>query len=857
MIKKGKYISLFILLINLILIDANAQGLQFHANNDLIESRTSYNVFAKETPVFKNFFEISFDLSVNVPKSFGYILYVKDEISDHNYNLVYTYEDDSSSYLKFSIDNKEIPLSVKLSEEKLGKRKWLNVSIKFNSASDSIEFIVNNDSYRMYTDFSSKKFRPVIFFGKHGSFIDVPDISIRNLKISDINSSYSFNFNEIKGSEVHDLKGTVRGVVENPIWLINESFFWKQRFHFASNQVTAINYDSKMQRFILINTDSVYFYNITKGTFTGYELPQETPVPLRLGLSFFSDENEKLTVYEVNDADFNKPSMASINLNTFDWEDWSFDQLDKQSHHHISYFDQEKEEFVIFGGYGNKEYFNDFYSISKIKPVWEKVHFSGDTITPRFFSGATKLNDHELIIFGGAGNPSGQQSAGKIYYTDCYRVNLKTRTIKKLWNSDAISTNMVSGTNLILSPDSSHFYTIYYPEYVPNTFLKLYSFSLENGEHEILGDSIPMVSERIRTNANLYFNKDLNELYCVTQEFKLDGASSVKIFSISYPPVSAIDYFSDPSNSKKYGFIYLVFILTIAVVSILWVIYKNKKKLDAQKSILLDAQKSVINIDSKNGDIQEKQHKNSVYVFGAFKVFNKNGKEISYLFSPKIQQIFLLIFLNSDENRVTSREIYSVLWPEKPIEKAKNSKGVVLNQLRKIVADIEGLELKNKNRQLYFETADTFYCDYLDFLTHLKQIKLNENTDEGTINKLISIVSHGRFLQFIDFEYFDKIKQDFENEVLLIIPFQLEKYFREKNYAKVIQLCKIIYNIDLINELALQFELISYAKLNLTEKAKKRFNSFSFEYKKELNEDYGYTFSDLINRDIRDIIKET
>ena len=848
MAKKGKYILLLVLLFELINIEASSQGLQFRSNNELIESRTSYNVFEENTPLFKDFFEIDFDLSVNSPESFGYVLYVKDEENNHHYNLVYTNENDSLSYLKFSIDSKEIPISVSLLKKELGKRKWVNISIKFDARNDSIYFNVNKKQYRIYSDFSTKNFRPLIFFGKHESFIDVPDISIRRLKISDKNSAFNFNFNETKGTLVHDSEGFERGNVENPIWLINESFYWKPRFSFSSNQVTAINFDSKQQRFVFINRDSICFYDMSKEIFTRNELPQKTPVQLRLGLSFFPEENDELVVYEINDADLNRPSLASINMNTFQWEAWSYNQLEKQSHHHISYFDSEKGEYIIFGGYGNKEYFNDFYSISKKDNIWKKLHFKGDNISPRFFSGSTNLNENEILIYGGAGNPSGEQSAGKIYYTDCYLVNLQTKTINKLWETDAISTKMVSGTNLVLSADSSHFYTIYYPEYIPNTFLKLYKFSIENGEYEILGDSIPMISERIRTNANLYFNKVLNELYCVTQEFKLDGSSDIKIYSISSPPVSEINYYNEPSENKKWSFIYIIlFLLAGLILYFIWRKYNHRKKLDIQKSLISR------DIDTKT---PANQLKNSVYLFGIFKVFDKKGKEISYLFSPKIQQLFLLILLNSSKNKITSREIYSVLWPEKSIEKAKNSKGVVLNQLRKIVADIEGLELHNENRQLYFKTASTFYCDYLDFLTHIDFINSNDILPENILNNLITIISEGRFLGFIDLEYFDKTKQDFENEVLHIVPVQLEKYFKQENYLKVIQLCKIIYNIDFINELAFHYELISYTKLNMLEKAKKRFNAFSIEYKKDMNDDYRFTFGDLIKGKSSEFIRQ-
>lgn len=42
------------------------------------------------------------------------------------------------------------------------------------------------------------------------------------------------------------------------------------------------------------------------------------------------------------------------------------------------------------------------------------------------------LNANELLLFGGTGNSSGDQSIGKIYYYDLYKINLKDSTVQKV-----------------------------------------------------------------------------------------------------------------------------------------------------------------------------------------------------------------------------------------------------------------------------------------------------------------------------------------------------------------------------------------------------------------------------------------
>lgn len=76
---------------------------------------------------------------------------------------------------------------------------------------------------------------------------------------------------------------------------------------------------------------------------------------------------------------------------------------------------------------------------------------------------------------------------------------------------------------MILSADEKHLFLLGYPEYLPNSTLQLYRLSVRDGECEAVGDSIPIVSEEIATNANLYFNEELNEFYCSVQEFEKHG----------------------------------------------------------------------------------------------------------------------------------------------------------------------------------------------------------------------------------------------------------------------------------------------------------------------------------------------
>lgn len=155
---------------------------------------------------------------------------------------------------------------------------------------------------------------------------------------------------------------------------------------------------------------------------------------------------------------------------------------------------------------------------------WDTLAFSGDRVIPRYFSGMAVSNDYKRVyLYGGMGNEAGDQNVGRNYLYDLYRIDMQTRSVQKLWEAKAPAVNRVVPRNMILSADEKHLFLLGYPEYLPNSTLQLYRLSVRDGECEAVGDSIPIVSEEIATNANLYFNEELNEFYCPSKSSRSTG----------------------------------------------------------------------------------------------------------------------------------------------------------------------------------------------------------------------------------------------------------------------------------------------------------------------------------------------
>lgn len=92
---------------------------------------------------------------------------------------------------------------------------------------------------------------------------------------------------------------------------------------------------------------------------------------------------------------------------------------------------------------------------------------------------------------------------------------------------------------------------------------------------------------------------------------------------------------------------------------------------------------------------------------------------------PVYGMVFIYILLHSTHNGVLSASLNEVFWPDKPDDKVKNLKGVTINQIRKNLAELDGVELVHDKG--YFRLVFTdCYCDYFRFRT-LKNAEEVEN----------------------------------------------------------------------------------------------------------------------------------
>jgi two-component SAPR family response regulator len=284
----------------------------------------------------------------------------------------------------------------------------------------------------------------------------------------------------------------------------------------------------------------------------------------------------------------------------------------------------------------------------------------------------------------------------------------------------------------------------------------------------------------------------------------------------------------------------------LITATVIFVLYKKiiyKKQMQANSQPKLIQPQPLAESDNKDVELNTEERKqNALYLLGEFLVYDKQGRDITHLFSPKIKQLFVLILLNSiNREGISSKKISMILWPEKDVSKTKNIRGVTFNHLRNAISDITGLELTFIKDNYCFKLCEDFFCDYC-----IVSKMFTERNDSPVLEN-INLVLRGNLLKEMSDLWLENFKSDYEKRLIDLLNPQLKNLYVENELQRLLEISKLILSIDPFNDEALRSEIIALKKLKGIDYAKKFFDHFVEEYKHSIGTDYPFSFEKLIS----------
>jgi len=222
--------------------------------------------------------------------------------------------------------------------------------------------------------------------------------------------------------------------------------------------------------------------------------------------------------------------------------------------------------------------------------------------------------------------------------------------------------------------------------------------------------------------------------------------------------------------------------------------------------------------------------------FGGLKVINSEGKDISLKFSPKLKQLFVLIFLHSvsDEKGISSKKLSDCLWPGMNPLNAKNIRGTNIQNLKALLATCAGFKLVFQDKLWILEFTDG-YCADVVFVED-KLNKLMSTIDvESLVNELplfLAILKKGTLLPNINESWIDPYIDRMSNRVIEFGMTLFGLLTEEKHDSLLLEIAEVISINDPLNEPALRKKisiLTRQGKLSLAHSLFDNFTKLYFE----------------------------
>jgi two-component SAPR family response regulator len=835
---------------------SQSYGLQFTSHEAIPEKRTSLNLTPGEPLCLKEDTQIFFDLKF-VPGLNAYFGYVIRLITTDNQNI------DIVSIDKFGNFNfvigESFSYAFKIDSSSLFG-KWNHCEIRFDKNLREVNFFLNTRLITKgklnFTNATCCK----VFFGTNNleryKTIDVPPMHLKDINIVENKKrKYFFPLSETDGNTALDIVEKKIAEIKNPLWIAPRHTHWKQLQTVETAATPSIAFDKKNEILYINAVDTLYRFSFKSNQLSGTKLLKSRQSLPAGNQSIFDDRFNTLHNFFIDEK-----TVSAYDASANAWK-LNFSAKPKltefwQANKFISTVDS---ALYIIGGYGMLHYKNLVQRYSFQDHTWEVLQTKGDFFMPRYLSalGTNAATDTAYII-GGYGSKTGNQTVNPTYNFELMAYSVGDRSFKHLYNFKQPEKEFCFANSLIIDSLNNQFYGLIFPIDRFNSHLQLIRGSLSSPEYVFLGDSIPYSFHDIESFADLYYCPSSKKLVAVTLESAPNKPTSVKIFTIDFPPNRLI--VTQPvntSNKSMYWFFASLFALSLLML-LIFLLQKRRKKnqqliinttlpvLQSQPAFQSLAVEDTV---ASHGLYENVKTTSAIFLFGHFEVMDKEGNDITRQFTPLLKEIFLLILINTFKNGkgISSDKLYETIWVDKPIKDARNNFSVNIVKLKSILEKVGATTISKETGKWRFEIVNnSFKLDYQQFL------KLADEKpsviDKNYITELLAILNKGAFLREAQYSWLDDTKANVSDFVISAILSYTSKASLQLEPDFILKLANCIFQFDQMNEEALELKCRSLIILGRHGLAKETYLHFIKEYTKNYGQDFEKTYAEIIGQ---------
>lgn len=841
---------------------AQSYGLAFNSHEVVQEKRTCLDLSPEDSLCFSKNFELGFDISFIPGREiyFGYVI----RVITNNQNIDLIYNQRSRSF-QVIIGENFSGISFTLDSLRLMK-EWYRFTMKCDLVNHTMRFGVNGKTvgtspipplgncFRFLwgaNDFPKYKTR------------DIPPMKIKDIKLTENDVlKYSWPLDELKGDNGYDQVNKRIAKVKNPVWLKPKYQKWDLVSSFTINDYAAVAYDAKHDRLFVTGSDSLAICSFRNEQHPVDWIPSRHQELLVGHQATYDTISDKLYDFFVD-----RKIITSFDFTRRQWDLVLSYAPITEFWHANKFINVADTSLYVIGGYGQLKYKNlvQHYRFNTRK--WDTLKAGGDYFPPRYLAAlGTDPQQKSAYIIGGYGSQTGDQMLDPRNYYDLFRYDIKQREFKKIYTLKTLTTPFVFANSLVIGPKQGAWYGMIFANDSYSSSLQLVEGSLTDSSYRPVGNLLPYSFYDIQSFADLYYSPLSNKLIAVTLLYTKPGDriknTEVKIYSLNFPPEAAgVDTLTSETKDR-HNYFYIIGLAGLFAAAAIFFVLRRKPRKAAVKT----SQDTPVPVTDQpgfgghsgdpghpgigghhiSGTHMEKEQRSAIYLFGPFQVFDKEGHDITRLFTPLLKELFLIIVIYTIRNGrgISSESLNEILWHDKPEKDAKNNRSVNLAKLKVILEKIGNGIINKESGYWQFAIPDEdIYVDYKKYVSLLQEAS---DAGKGYIHPLVDIIKRGAFLSQTEYNWLDDIKSDISNSVLDCCLGYIKSVTVSKDPEFIIEISNCIFYFDQVNEDALTYKCKSLILLKRHTLANNTYLKFLKEYKDIYGTDLGKSFQEII-----------
>lgn len=286
-----------------------------------------------------------------------------------------------------------------------------------------------------------------------------------------------------------------------------------------------------------------------------------------------------------------------------------------------------------------------------------------------------------------------------------------------------------------------------------------------------------------------------------------------------------------------FAFVTFLLILVVGYACYRYFRWKNPRETVVREDVAITPEANMI---------WKPDERNYIRLLGDFYVLDKDGAEITSLFTPKLKQLFVLIMLHSSQGSsgISSNDLSEMMWGNASVKSTKSLRSVSILKLRKILERIDKVEILFNSNRYFLQFSNGVYCDYLVCLDLLKGKRIKTKAD---FECFYGIISKGEVFKGESFEWLDDFKSYICNSTVDVLSRYIGTYSDSGGSEKVIQIAEQILLNDPSNEDALSYKVKALVAQDNIRSARYAYDKFCLLYREMYGEDFLTSFDRIVS----------